>query len=241
MNAAEKNYKRIIAVGDLHGNSQPLKELLSRIQVTDRDLIIFIGDYIDRGPETKLVIEELIRLRSFHPNLIFLKGNHEDMMLGAMGFNAVIKDVNTWLYNGGTQTLISYGMNRDEILLLSGKKVDDKHNGIIKNLLPRSHVEFLEELIPFAETEHFFFCHAGVNPGNTLLEGKQILFDLLWMRDHIYSDEFAWDKTVVCGHTPLRDVLIKEKLICIDTGLYCYGTLSAIDVLTNQLYQVYRF
>lgn len=241
MNAAEKNYSRIIAVGDLHGNNQPLKELLSRIRVTDRDLIIFIGDYIDRGPETKMVIEELIQLSSFHPNLIFLKGNHEDMMLGAMGFNAVIKDVHTWLYNGGTQTLISYGMNRNEILLLSGMKDDNKHIGIIKSLLPRSHVEFLAGLIPFAETEHFFFCHAGVDPGKTLWEGKKNLFDLLWMRDHIYSDEFAWDKTVVCGHTPLRDVLIKESLICIDTGLYCYGTLSAIDVLTNQLYQVWRF
>jgi len=241
MNAAEINYNRIIAVGDLHGNKQPLKELLSRIHLSDRDLIIFIGDYIDRGPETKLVIEELIQLRSFHPNLIFLKGNHEDMMLGAMGFNAVIKDVNTWLYNGGTQTLISYGMNRNDVFLLKGIKEDDKHVRIIKNLLPRSHIEFLTELVPFVETEHFFFCHAGVDPENTLWEGKKNLFDLLWMRDHIYSDEFAWDKTVVCGHTPLREVLIKEKLICIDTGLYCYGTLSAVDVLTNQLYQVCRF
>ena len=241
MNAAEINYDRIIAVGDLHGNSQPLKELLSRIRVNDRDLIIFIGDYIDRGPETKLVIEELIQLRSFHPNLIFLKGNHEDMMLGAMGFNAVINDVNSWLRNGGTQTLISYGMNMNDILLLKGIGGGDKHAGGIKNSLPRSHIEFLTALIPFVETEHFFFCHAGVDPDTTLWEGKKNLFDLLWMRDHIYSDDFAWEKTVVCGHTPLREVLIKEKLICIDTGLYCYGTLSAIDVLTDQLYQVGRF
>ena len=87
--------------------------------------------------------------------------------------------------------------------------------------------------------ENLFFVEIDMATGT--IYGKKNLFDLLWMRNHICSDEFAWDKTVVCGHTPLRDVLIKEKLIGIDTGLYCFGTLSAIDVLTNQLYQVWRF
>jgi serine/threonine protein phosphatase 1 len=241
LDVSEKNYGRIIAVGDLHGYCTPLRELLIDIQIKETDLIVFIGDYIDRGPESKSVIEDLIRLKLGHPNLIFLKGNHEDMMLGAMGFNAVIKDLRTWLYNGGTKTLISYGMNINEVLSLQSLKGDPSGIRRIMEIIPPDHVEFLEGLCHYVETENFFLCHAGVNPGSTIGAGKNNLFDLLWMRDHIYSEELRWEKTVVCGHTPMREVLIKEKLIAIDTGLFCYGTLSAVDVLTHRLYQVQRF
>jgi serine/threonine protein phosphatase 1 len=241
MNALEKNYDRIIAVGDLHGYSAPLRELLTKIHVKEPDLIVFIGDYIDRGPESKTVIEELIQLKDLHQNLIFLKGNHEDMLLGSLGFNAVIRDLRTWLYNGGADTLTSYGMDRNEVWSLQNMSNDRTSIQVIKNFIPTNHIEFLAGLQPYIETEHFFFCHAGVNPGDTLEEGKKNLFDLLWMREHIYSGVPRWEKTLVCGHTPLHDVLIKKKLIVIDTGLYCYGTLSAIDVFTHRLYQVWRF
>ena len=97
----EKDYNRIIVVGDLHGYCVPLIKLLDSIYLTEEDLMIFIGDYIDRGPESKSVIDKLIQLKSLYSNIIFLKGNHEDMMLGAAGFAAVVKDIDTWLSNGG--------------------------------------------------------------------------------------------------------------------------------------------
>lgn len=238
MYADEKNYKRIIVVGDLHGYCGPLNKLLENINLTEKDLMIFIGDYIDRGPESKSVIDTLIHLKSLYSNIIFLKGNHEDMMLGAVGFTAVVKDINTWLYNGGVQTLGSYGMDRNEIMMLAGIRDDGERLQKMREFLPESHLDFLLGLNMFVETDNYFFCHAGIKPFISIKVGKANAFDLLWTRDHIYADAFNWEKTVVCGHTPLTDVLIKDRLICIDTGLYYYGKLSAIDVLTKQIFQV---
>ncbi len=234
----EKNYNRIIVVGDLHGYCVPLIKLLDSIYLTEEDLMIFIGDYIDRGPESKSVIDKLIQLKSLYSNIIFLKGNHEDMMLGAAGFAAVVKDINTWLYNGGVQTLRSYGMDRNEIMMLTGVRDDGERLQKMRNYLPDSHLDFLLDLSMFVETDNYFFCHAGIKPFISIEDGKENAFDLLWIRDHIYAEAFNWEKTVVCGHTPLTDVLIKDRLICIDTGLYYYGKLSAIDVLTKHIFQV---
>ena len=92
----------------------------------------------------------------------------------------------------------------------------------------------------YIESEHFLFCHAGVAPHVSIAVGKLNDFDLLWMRDHIHAEAPAWEKTVVCGHTPLREVMLKERLICVDTGLFYYGMLSAVDVLSRKAYSVGR-
>jgi serine/threonine protein phosphatase 1 len=88
------------------------------------------------------------------------------------------------------------------------------------------------------ETEQFFFCHAGINPSSTIEEGKKNHFDLLWMREHFSAEEYRWEKTIVCGHTPLQEVLITPKLICVDTGLHYYGKLTAVEVGSGRIYQV---
>ena len=77
-----------------------------------------------------------------------------------------------------------------------------------------------------------------MDPAVSIEQGKQNHHDLLWMREHLYAEEHSWEKTLVCGHTPLRDIHISEKLICIDTGLHNYGKLSAIDVKSRELFQV---
>ena len=236
----ESRYSRIIAIGDLHGYCDPLKRLLEMVAPGEEDLLVFIGDYVDRGPYSREVVQTLIEFRSSFENALFLKGNHEDMMLGSLGHEACVNDLSTWLYNGGGLTLKSYGMGPEEFIHLTGIV----NNGeIVKSLLgyiPDGHIDFMSSLPHYIETEQYFFCHAGVAPHSSIEQGRQNRCDLLWMRDHIYTEERRWEKTVVCGHTPLSDVLIRDRLICVDTGLFCYGKLSAIDVLSGRVYTVSR-
>jgi serine/threonine protein phosphatase 1 len=110
----------------------------------------------------------------------------------------------------------------------------------ILDAVPKSHVEFLRGLEMYCESERFFFCHAGVDPDVPVEVGKNNTFDLLWRRDHLYAENPVWEKTVVFGHTPTEEVVITEKHVAIDTGLYAYGTLSAVDVLSGQVFQVRR-
>ncbi len=234
----EENYERIIAIGDLHGCYSPFADLMHSISFTDGDLVIFIGDYIDRGPESKRIIDELIRLRRTSSDIHCLKGNHEDMLLGSAGYPAVVKDLDTWLSNGGTSTLESYGADPADISRILYIRDKEEQAAAVRNIIPKNHLEFYRSLDLYMETENFFFCHAGVNPLSSIEEGKKNPQDLLWMRSHLNASRVVWKKTVVCGHTPLRSPLITEKLICIDTGLYYFGTLTAIDVLNRRIFQV---
>lgn len=235
----EDDFARIIVVGDLHAHHAPLLKLLEKIRIDPQDLVLFVGDYIDRGPDAKAVIDKLIELKLLYENMVFLKGNHEDMMLGTMGFPAVSRSLNTWLYNGGSETLYSYGLEADDIRHLLRLWDDAERSSALMHSIPKSHLDFFMDLKLYVETENFFFCHAGVDPSSSIEEGKHRVADLLWIRNHIHARHDAWEKSVVCGHTPLHDVMITDKLICTDTGLYCYGKLSAVDVLTKEIFQVY--
>ena len=181
----ERDYRRIIAIGDLHGCYSPFADLMRSISPGDGDLIIFIGDYIDRGPVSKDVVDYLIELSLNNRNIHFLKGNHEDMFLGSIGYDAVVKDLRTWLYNGGTQTLKSYGMENDEIMKLTSLWDDSERYRCIMEYVPRSHLNFFLDTKPWLESENYFFCHAGVEPYSSIEEGKKNIQDLLWMRDHL--------------------------------------------------------
>ena len=236
----ENKYSRIIAIGDIHGYIEPVNDLLKKIDPGKDDLIIFLGDYIDRGPYSRQVIERMLELSFlYRDNVIFLRGNHEDMLLGSVGFDAVIRNVNTWLYNGGTSTLKSYGMSTDKIMQLISLWDDGERFNMIMKYFPESHINFIRSTLLWAESKNYFFCHAGLDPGKTIEEGKKDIEALLWIRQHLRYEDFRWEKTVVCGHTPLQNILVKDKLICIDTGLYYFGTLSAIDVLHRRVYQVH--
>jgi serine/threonine protein phosphatase 1 len=236
----ESMHERVIVIGDLHGYREPLARLLDKMEVRNEDLVVFIGDYIDRGPDSRALVDKLIEFGSSREYTVFLKGNHEDMLLGAIGMPALIQDVATWFHNGGVQTLASYGAEEGEIVSLPGIRDPDERRKRLLSYIPESHVAFFAALELFVETENYFICHAGVSPYSTIEEGKKNIFDLLWMRDHLYADTPEWEKTVVCGHTPQSKVLVREKLICIDTGLYYYGKLSAIDLLSGKIFQVRR-
>ncbi|MBR6163857.1 serine/threonine protein phosphatase [bacterium] len=186
--------KRLIAIGDIHGEIDKLNELLRQLKPQKEDTLVFLGDYIDRGRHSKEVVERLIGL-SKETNCIFLKGNHEQMLLNLIRTKTE-NDVSFWLINGGTKTLDSYDNNFVEMLTLHG--------------------EFFKNLKPYYLTDKYLFIHAGINPSRLLNEQEED--DFLWIRDSFINSKHKLKQKVVFGHTPFSEPFVQEDKIGIDTG-----------------------
>ncbi|HCR49836.1 MAG TPA: serine/threonine protein phosphatase [Bacteroidetes bacterium] len=207
-----------VAIGDVHGCRVTLEALLKEIAPREDDILVFIGDYIDRGPDSKGVIEFLLEYRKTQ-NCVFLRGNHEQMLLDTLdgGIEAL------WLSNGGRDTMDSY-----------------RRAGFEK--IPEDHVRFIQDTLFYYEAEEFLFVHGGLKPRFTVAQNLS-LFDqeiFLWERSHLRTEFNEWEKTVICGHTPQPHVLMQATLICIDTGCVFnyipqFGTLSAIRLPERQI------
>ena len=211
----------LIAIGDIHGCIRSLEQLIEDLNLQADDHLVFIGDYIDRGPGSKDVIDFLINLAKTQ-KCTFLRGNHESMMLNYLNLN----EIDLWEINGGRATLMGY--------------VDDG-----KIVIPDDHIAFLKNTGLFLDTEDFFFVHAGIKHQWTIQENIMLNNEdiFLWERSHLSVDEYAWEKPVVCGHTPQKTPLIKDKLICIDTGCVFgnhpdYGYLTAIRLPEREVIAV---
>ncbi|MGE4579264.1 MAG: metallophosphoesterase family protein [Desulfuromonadales bacterium] len=210
---------RLIAIGDIHGEREKLESLLAQIQLTQQDQLVFLGDYIDRGPDSKGVIDCLIQLGKDFPRTVFLRGNHEQMVLdiligrprgrtnGAFGWMV-------WLINGGKETLASYGVER-------AKEI------------PQSHIDFIEKTKRWHRQNGFFFVHAGYDENYPLEDQEDE--DLLWTR---YCPPGKKEIHVV-GHTPCdnKDPFFEEGRYNLDTGATFGGRLTACDVLTREIWQ----
>lgn len=232
-------FKRCIAVGDIHGCPKTARKLIEMINPTEDDQLIFVGDYIDRGQDSKGVVDMLIELKEKFPNTVFLKGNHEDMMLQGLGDMASGKTFrmsernwyDTWLLNGGVSTIRSY---------LGGELPDaDMREVMIKDpfaFLSDGHREFFESLQVKYETDTHFFVHAGVDPYEDLSNQDDEM--MIWIRDLFLESTIDYGKIVVHGHTFLPHPMIKPNRIGIDTGCVFGGNLTAIDVYTQELFQV---
>jgi len=196
---------RLLAVGDIHGCLDHLQRLMDKVGPTDVDRGVFLGDYIDRGPDGKGVLDYLVDFGCRFPRSVFLKGNHEAMFLDFLaGRNQML-----FLYNGGSTTLESY----------------QEGTGV---RIPKAHLDFLESLQPWVATESFIFVHAGLRPGRPLAEQEER--DLLWIRDQFIDSDYDWGGTVVFGHTPLPEPLFQENKIGIDTGAVYGRVLTCCDV-----------
>lgn len=206
---------KIFAIGDIHGCLWSLEKLLDILPVNwGKDLVVFLGDYIDRGPDPKGVIEKILELKELYgEKIITLKGNHEWM------FERFLKGIDTdiFLYNGGGATLRGY-----------------YKNGYLE--IPEEHLKFLKELRLYYETSDYIFVHAGLRPGKSLEEQKEE--DLLWIRESFYFSEYKFSKIVVFGHTPFPAPLILEDRIGIDTGCVYGGALTAIELPSKKTYQI---
>jgi serine/threonine protein phosphatase 1 len=218
----------IWTVGDIHGRLDLLRPLLSgiledfaRSTATTKSLI-FLGDYVDRGPESQGVIELLCRLSDSGPvEAVFLRGNHEDRMAAFLTDPGIGP---SWCDYGGREALRSYGVtaptDRDDAEGWAAASV------AFNAALSDRHRAFLQDLRPSISVGDYFFAHAGARPGVAL--DQQSAYDMMWIRQSFLGDARAFEKIVVHGHTPTEDIQADHRRIGLDTGAYATGVLSAV-------------
>ncbi|ACF13027.1 metallophosphoesterase [Chloroherpeton thalassium ATCC 35110] len=224
----ETGTKNIIAIGDIHGCILSLKALIQKLDLSEKPQLVFLGDYVDRGPNSKGVIDFLIELNDSYP-CVFLKGNHEVMMQDYLIGDCIFDN---WKYNGGTETLASY-----------------QENGHLS--IPSSHLKFLAQCRYTYETDDYVFVHGGLKPEFSIRENLENGSNesMVWERTHLSKEAIStehpnWEKTVICGHTPQHSPLLLKRLICIDTGCVYYSTrpgfgrLTAIELPSRKITQV---
>lgn len=199
----------LYAIGDVHGCARTLDALLARLaedaggELTPADTLIFVGDYVDRGPASPEVIDAMIAMLEASeagagPQVVCLRGNHDQMMLN---YAEGVGDADLWWVNGGRTTLEAYERRGDR-------------------RLPSEHVDFLRGLPLVAEAVGCAFVHAGLDTRRSVADN---LADpnpdiALWTRRHLDADLSNWEMPVVCGHTPVTEPIDKPVLIGIDTG-----------------------
>ncbi|MBW2466217.1 MAG: serine/threonine protein phosphatase [Deltaproteobacteria bacterium] len=233
------NIKRFLAIGDIHGCSVAFEALLEAVNPGQDDLLIMLGDYIDRGPESEKVVERLITLPG-ETNLVALAGNHEEMILAWRDKNN--NETLNWWANGGLNTLKSY-CHGDERWLLKmfwesflASQTKEFHAAACE-LIPRPHWEFFEKCIDWFETDEHIFVHGLVNPALDLV--RQPPHVLRWARFHREIRPHKSGKKVICAHTAQANGLPADigHAVCIDTYLYGGQWLTCLDVYNSKYYQ----
>ncbi|MBI2357847.1 MAG: serine/threonine protein phosphatase [Deltaproteobacteria bacterium] len=214
-------------IGDIHGCVEEMTRMLEALPLRPADRIVFLGDYVDRGPDSSGVISRLIEWQErASQELIFLKGNHEDMFLSYLGLAGNYGDM--FLFNGGGATLASYRVSnrpesREEVLAR----------------IPPSHLEFLQNLRLYYLMERFLCVHAGIHPAKPL--EQQVEEELLWIRDAFILNRHPFPYTVLFGHTPQREALFHLPYkVGLDTGLVYGNKLSCLEVEEKVLFQIGR-
>lgn len=219
--------RRIYAVGDIHGRADLLETLLQTIRqdamrqpAKGRPILIFLGDYIDRGFQSKEVIDLLLGDLVSPFETHFLKGNHEAAMLQFLGEPAIGP---RWAEFGGAETLVSYGVRppRSRTSLDEWAAASEQLN----NVLPPTHLDFLMNLKVNVRIGDYMFVHAGVRPGVDL--GLQSEQDMLWIREEFLNDRRPLGAVVVHGHTPATRPHRDSRRVGVDTGAYLSGRLTA--------------
>ncbi len=214
MTGTEEPSKRVIAIGDIHGHSIALEALIEAIKPSVTDEIITLGDYVNRGPDSKGVIEQLIKLRE-HCRLIPILGNHDEMLLEAR------KDryaYDRFVMSGGKETVASYG----------DRRLDD---------IPDSHWDFLESCIDYHEANGFVFTHANLCSYTPLR--NQLSSVLRWTGvDEMEICNHQSGKIVVVGHSAGDQIRDFGTCVCIDTGCGFGGVLTADEPATKKCWQV---
>lgn len=210
---------RIIAIGDIHGCSDALERLIEEIDPRPDDVLVALGDFVDRGPNSARVIEILIDLVTQCERFVPLIGNHELMMFKGLRDQS---EFNFWFQHGGSQTLASYG-------------------GRIQNI-PQHHMTFLSHCLRFFETERHFFVHANYLPDLPLAEQPDDI--LFWQHiNELVPPPHISGKTAIVGHTPQLNGEIRNlgHVQIIDTFCYGDGWLTAVDLTSDKVWQANNF
>jgi len=240
---------RTFAVGDIHGHVRMLDALLDRLlaRAAPGDTLLFIGDYVDRGPDSCGVIEQVLAAAGggWNGRVVTLMGNHEDLMLDHFREpDARLYAPGTWEMNGGLDAVRSYRRRQQALEGFPPQGLMDRDRGDLNRLwsamVPETHLRFLQSLPLHYEDEHAYYVHAGLRPGKSLETSYRS--DLLWIREEFIESAHAWDKPVVFGHTPQAEndwqrlpldqirwaPLNRPEKIGIDTGAAYGGPLTAV-------------
>lgn len=230
-------YSRVLAIGDIHGMYEKLIKLMDKIRFApEEDLLVFLGDYVDRGPDSEKTLQFIYDLQHSRPDsVVCLLGNHEVMMSSyfmqkGVSYNNLIVDyADSWLDNGGFDTL---------------RQLNELDAGKREEL-----VMWVTNLPVQYRYQEFFFCHAGVDPDVPLAAQNE--FDMLWRRQQ-WWEQYKGGETVVVGHTPVQKInkqidytrrvpkplFLQNNVIMCDTGAYMSGgKLSCVDVLSKKVWQ----
>jgi serine/threonine protein phosphatase 1 len=215
--------KRLFAIGDIHGCFKSFRELVERkIEIKKSDKLILLGDYIDRGNQSREVVDYIIELQKKDYDIISLIGNHESMLLDALDNDEHLSE---WIQNGGSATLESFGIK-------SLKQLDQLY------------IDFFKGLQFYHLFNNFLFVHAGFNDGiSNPFEDK---YRMIWSRREKYKNPILKDKIIIHGHSPISELSCKQNIqtnnqvINIDTGCVYpdkdgYGRLSAIELYSKEL------
>lgn len=217
----------LYAVGDIHGRSDLLATLLRAIEAdaaaseAEKRTLVFLGDYVDRGPDTRGVIEMLISGFPQGFEAHFLKGNHEALLLGFLDDPS---SLDAWLLNDGDVTMASYGVDVDA--LYRARARPEEWRDAFAASLPEAHLSFFRDLKLSVAHGDYLFVHAGIKPGVPL--AAQTEDDLVWIRRPFLDWNHPFEKFVVHGHTPAHEPVTRANRICVDTGACFTGRLTAL-------------
>ncbi|MCK5171237.1 MAG: metallophosphoesterase [Bacteroidales bacterium] len=214
-------------IGDIHGCNKTLKELINQILLVDKQPeLLFVGDLIDRGPNSKAVIDYILEFKDKGLKINCVRGNHEEMLIHAYKYNQKITDSN-WNFNGAENTIRSFNALADL-------------NKTVKDLMPEKYYRFLDSLPYFIELDDYLIVHAGFN-----FYAKNPFADfetMLWTREEYNKFEFTKGKIIIHGHTPVPIEQIKSRIKnkntsvinidsgCVFTNLEKLGTLTALNM-----------
>jgi serine/threonine protein phosphatase 1 len=223
---------RAYVVGDIHGRLDLLDQLIEAIHadISSRKarkvLLVFVGDLIDRGPDSAKVVERLRTYRHRGVRTMFLLGNHEEVLLRILRGESEL--ITKWRWFGGTECLNSYGVDTARL----GEMSEEDALEVVCAAIPKEHVEFLESFDDSCRFGDYLFVHAGIRPGVEIDQQRQS--DLRWIREPFLFDDTDHGFIVVHGHTIRPEVEVRSNRIAIDTGAYRTGVLTTLAIDGNE-------
>jgi serine/threonine protein phosphatase 1 len=215
--------KNLFAIGDVHGCAQELRALIHKLPLDQNSVLVFLGDYVDRGPDSKGVIDTVLDLSEIY-QVIALKGNHEWLMQEYLARPNDPMASGNFILNGGSATLASYSADGTSFSI------------------PPAHHKFLNSLQLYYVTDTFFFVHAGIPPDYdfSTKPDEKTVHQFLWIRNVFLDSKQKWPRVVVHGHTPVPQPELLPNRINLDTGCVFGRRLTAMNMLTGEIYSVER-
>jgi serine/threonine protein phosphatase 1 len=228
INRAIPDGQRVYAVGDIHGRLDLLNELLDGIEADDKmrgsaqTQIIFLGDLIDRGPDSAGVIDRLLDLAETRGNVRFILGNHEEVFLRSL--DGDLESLRLFVRIGGRETMLSYGISERDY-----ERTDYAELlALMQAHVPERHIAFLKGFEDRIEVGDYVFVHAGLRPGVAIEDQKRA--DMRWIRSSFLDSDAEFGKLVVHGHSISDEVIERPNRIGLDTGAFATGRLSALGL-----------